>query len=807
MLEIKDAKKIYNKHKRNKVSAINNTSLTLNNGLVALLGPSGCGKTTLLNTIGGLDKLDSGNIYINGKKVNSLFSYKTDKLRNLNVGYIFQDYKLIDNMTVFDNVAISLKLIGLKNKAEIKKRVEYTLDKVGMLRYKRRSAYMLSGGERQRVAIARALVKNPDIILADEPTGNLDSKNSLEIMKIIKTISKDKLVILVTHEESLAKFYASRVIEIKDGTIINDYQNTDSKDLDYRIDNVFYLKDFDIQDKSDNVNVYMDKNQELKVDIVVTNNNIFIKSNNNNTINIVDDTSSIEFRDEHYKKIKVDEIVTDIDYNILNNNFKKRYSSILNIFTLIIKGFKKVLDYSILKKILLLGFFASGMFTLYAVSMNEATKIIKDENFVTYNKDYLFVEKRKVSVDEYMLYKNAANVDFIMPSDSLFHFKLYNKKLFQTTNRPMYFEGSLSPFSLLNKDTIIYGRIPNNSNEVVFDKMIINKFKKSSENINPKQIGIFNDEYYLDKEIEIANKTFKIVGITDTSSPVVYLDNSLIIKIINEAKNDDYGYYEEDNTDENTINNIEYVKDKFTLTKGRLPVNEYEILVYQDYKDNYKLDKEIKDEINSHKLKVVGYYDSISDSIGYIASESTYLYKTIETHPFIMIHSSDKEKTINDLREKGLSIKDTYEYSKDQYIANNHEGKTIKLLMSYLFLFISLIEIYLMIRSSFFSRIKEVGIYRAIGVKKSDIYKMFMGEIIAITVIACIPGILFMAYILSGIIKAPYLGLSSVFVINSYVLFKTLIIVSIFNILVGILPIFLTILNTPAYILSRHDLD
>ena len=130
MLEIINAKKTYNKHKRNKVKAINNTTLTLNSGLVALLGPSGCGKTTLLNTIGGLDKLDSGKIFINGKKVNSLFSYKTDKLRNLNVGYIFQDYKLIDNMTVFDNVAISLKLIGLKDKDEIKKRVEYTLDKV-----------------------------------------------------------------------------------------------------------------------------------------------------------------------------------------------------------------------------------------------------------------------------------------------------------------------------------------------------------------------------------------------------------------------------------------------------------------------------------------------------------------------------------------------------------------------------------------------------------------------------------------------------------------------------------------------------
>jgi len=179
-------------------------------------GESGSGKTTLLNVIGGLDKVNNGNIYINGKKINKRLAYTVDKVRNLNVGYIFQDYKLIDNISVFENVAMALKMIGIKDKAEIKQKVECVLSIVKMDRYKNRPAAMLSGGERQRVAIARAIVKNPNIIIADEPTGNLDSKNSLEIMNIIKAISKEKLVILVTHETNLAKFYASRIIEIKD---------------------------------------------------------------------------------------------------------------------------------------------------------------------------------------------------------------------------------------------------------------------------------------------------------------------------------------------------------------------------------------------------------------------------------------------------------------------------------------------------------------------------------------------------------------------------------------------------------------
>ncbi len=217
MITLTNVNKYFNRHKKNEIHIINNTSLEFEDtGLVALLGISGSGKTTLLNAIGGLDRVNKGKIYINGKKITQRTAHTVDKIRNLNIGYIFQDYKLIDNLTVFENVAIALKMIGLKDKEETKKRVYYVLERVGMYRYRNRPAKMLSGGERQRVAIARAIVKNPNIVIADEPTGNLDSKNSLEIMNIIKAISKERLVILVTHETELAKFYASRVIEVQD---------------------------------------------------------------------------------------------------------------------------------------------------------------------------------------------------------------------------------------------------------------------------------------------------------------------------------------------------------------------------------------------------------------------------------------------------------------------------------------------------------------------------------------------------------------------------------------------------------------
>ena len=220
MIKLVKVNKYFNRRKRNQMHIINNTSLELgDNGLVAILGSSGSGKTTLLNAIGGLDKVNSGKIYINGKKITHKRAYTVDKIRNLNMGYIFQDYKLLENMSVYDNVALSLKMMGIKNKKEIQKRVNYVLEAVKMYRYRNRPAKMLSGGEKQRVAIARALITNPELILADEPTGSLDSITAIHIMNIFEQLNKEgKTIIIVTHNLELAK-KTKKCFTIKDGLI------------------------------------------------------------------------------------------------------------------------------------------------------------------------------------------------------------------------------------------------------------------------------------------------------------------------------------------------------------------------------------------------------------------------------------------------------------------------------------------------------------------------------------------------------------------------------------------------------------
>ena len=810
MIILKNVNKYYNKHKKNQIHVINNISLNLeDSGLVALLGPSGCGKTTLLNAVGGLDKIGKGKIYIDNKKMSSKCTYKKDKIRNLNIGYIFQDYKLIDNLSVYDNVSLVLKMIGIKDKKEIKTRVEYALDKVGMLRYKKRPCGMLSGGERQRVGIARALVKDPEIILADEPTGNLDSKNSLEIMKIIKSISKDRLVILVTHEQNLAKFYATRIIEIQDGTIIKDYENKNTDELDYEIDNSFYLKDFKYNNKlkenNINIDVYSNSKDGIKLDIVLKNGNIYIKSNTKEKIEVVKDNSSIEFINDHYKKIDKSDI-EKLEFNfkdVINKNIKKKYCSILNPFTLLINGFKKVFDFSILKKILLIGFLISGMFIMYSVGSISSTFNIKDEDFVTINRNYLSVKQNKLSVNDYLNYEKVEGVNYIIPGDSIVNFKFYVKDYYQTYRNSSVLSGSLSDISMISENDLILGRYPENNYEIVVDKMAIKNMLEANQQL--KMSGITNYEVVLNRNVNIDNmKDFKIVGITDLKSPSIYASKDLFINILYNSKEDENIYYE-DESDTNIIMDYNLYSDKIDLKQGRYPENDYEVIVNISNKEQMKLNKETSIKVNDKKLTVVGYYDSIYDYNYYFVNNNTIKYNLIVSKKDLTIYSSNNDKTIDDFRNMNLNIKSSYDYSKSKYKDSIKEANRNTLIVSGIMLLISLIEMFLMIRSSFLSRIKEIGIYRAIGVKRIDIYKMFYGEIFAITTLASVPGVLFMSYVLK--ILSGISLLSRMFLINIVTVITSIIIVYVFNLVIGLLPVFNVVRKTPASILSRHDLD
>ena len=236
MIELKNVTKTYKSKKGNITKALNNVSLKFDSrGMTFILGKSGSGKSTLLNIIGGLDKYDSGDMVILGKSSKNFKKDDFDSYRNTYIGFVFQEFNILEDYNVYENIVLALQL---QQKEVDSDKIDDLLEKLELKNLKTRKVNELSGGQKQRVAIARALVKNPKIILADEPTGNLDSATGKQVMNLLKEISKEKLVIIVSHDNESANIYGDRIIEIKDGSVINDTDNSnivDSNMQQYKI--------------------------------------------------------------------------------------------------------------------------------------------------------------------------------------------------------------------------------------------------------------------------------------------------------------------------------------------------------------------------------------------------------------------------------------------------------------------------------------------------------------------------------------------------------------------------------------------
>jgi len=813
MIKLINVNKYFNKRKNNEIHAINNTSLELDDkGLVTFLGNSGCGKTTLLNAIGGLDNVNSGEIYIDDEKITTRRSGKKDEIRNAWVGYIFQNYNLIEDASVFENVSIVLKMMGIRDKNEIEKRVMFVLERVGMERYKNRSAKMLSGGERQRVGIARAIVKNPKIIIADEPTGNLDSKNTIEIMNIIKAISREKLVILVTHEKEIAKFYASRIIEIVDGKVVSDKENIHDDGLDYHMDNKIYLKDMPVQTEleKDNIKIkyYSDRNDEkLEVKVVVKDNNIYIETSSA----LGDGSDVVELIDDHYKKISKD-VYEDYEFGydrIAGENGIIRYKSIFNPVTLIVNGFKKVFSYSIIKKILLLGFVMASMFSIYAVSSICGITNINDDEFVNVNKNYLTISTSSVTPEMYEKYSEMEGIDYILPGNSQVNFIMPINDYYQSAGRTTSLSGSLSSTKLIDEALIIAGSNAHEKYDLVIDKIIADQLFDYG---TIKMVGVDTYEKLVGRKVNLPGmKEFTIVGVTDQGSPSIYVSESLLMQVLQCQVHEDseyFGYYEGDtlSAPSNVVNyNLVKNNDEIEIYAGRAPENDYEAIVSDNYQYELYIGSVLETKVNGQKLTVCGFYTDKRNNDKIYVNETTATYMFMENQKNLTISPKNKKEVLEKLSGGSLKITDNYENDKAEYIKSIRRQIIATVAAGIVIIFISLVEIYLMLRSSFLSRIKEVGVLRAIGLKKKDIYKMFMGEIIAITSLTTLPGMAVMAYILNGLESVPYIG--NQFMMNPIVFAVSFILVFGFNMAAGLLPVFNCMRKTPAEILSRNDVN
>ena len=227
MLEVKNLKKVYKTKNDVVTDALDGVSIQFpEKGLVFLLGKSGSGKSTLLNVCGGLDAPTEGEIIVKGRSSKDFTQSDFDSYRNTFVGFIFQEYNILDEFSVEDNIALALELQG---KPKDKEAIDKLLKDVDLDGFAKRKPNTLSGGQKQRIAIARALIKSPEIIMADEPTGALDSATGKQVFETLKKLSRDKLIVVVSHDRDFAEEYGDRIIELKDGKILSDVTKTEVK--------------------------------------------------------------------------------------------------------------------------------------------------------------------------------------------------------------------------------------------------------------------------------------------------------------------------------------------------------------------------------------------------------------------------------------------------------------------------------------------------------------------------------------------------------------------------------------------------
>ena len=541
--------------------------------------------------------------------------------------------------------------------------------------------------------------------------------------------------------------------------------------------------------------------------IVFKNGNIYIKNKDEDKLEIIDNASNIELINDNYKQLDksiYEKYSFDFD-KIINNNIRLKYSSIFNIFTIFSNGFKKVFEYSFVKKLLLGGFFLASLFVTYSVSNLLGIVTIDDKDFIKTNKNYLMLKSKKISVSDYLTYEKMDGINYVLPGDSEVSMYVDTAKYYQTENANLAISGSLSSAKMLKDSDLIYGRMPENEKEIIIDKMVY----KNSQSI--KMIGLYDVSKMVGNKVYLGNHLieYTIVGVVDLESPSIYTMESEFIKIIDNSTSSDDGGYTRNIMDESAksmVYDYDLYKGKINVFKGHIPTDDYEVVVNESLRYTFELNKYIDDvKINGHKLKVVGYYDSADDINSYFVNMNTNKYELIETSKNMIIYATDKDKTINDFKKIDKRVVDVYTADKDSYMKEHKESMTSSLIVAAIMLGISLVEIILMTRSSFLSRIKEVGIYRAIGVKKSDIYKMFMGEAFAITSLTSVPGVLFMSYCISVISDINYIGKN--YVMNWGVVLLCMIILYVFNIVISLIPVFNTMRKTPAAILARHDLD
>lgn len=681
MLEVKSINKIY-KIGEYSTKALDDVSLSFRKTeFVSILGPSGSGKTTLLNILGGLDRYTSGDLIINGKSTKDFTDSMWDSYRNKSVGFIFQSYNLISHINVLSNVEMALTLSNV-SKNERKKRAIEVLKSVGLEKEMYKRPNELSGGQMQRVAIARSLINNPDIILADEPTGALDSVTSKQIMELISSISKDKLVIMVTHNESLAEAYSTRIIKLRDGKIISDsnpYSDTE-------VDNKYILK----KTKMSFITAL-----SLSLNNLKTKKGRTILTSFAASIGIIGISLVLALSNGFQKQI---------------DNFE--YSTLSSMPIVINNGVDGTLEAE-----------------MDMVNKEEREEYTSEKKVYSYSYDTTDTHKNMITTDYVEYVKkidtnliNGISYDYSVNMNMLV--KDTNGKVLSLNNSyfstyPVDNSGDISSFIKDNYD-LLEGSYPTNKYEVLLE---VNNLNEIYEYLY-KSLGLTgNDTNFSD----IIGKEIKIVNNND------YYSKQGDLYIIN--NNYDDLYNNENNITLKIVGIIRGIKDNnISMLSGGSTLY-YSYSVMEEFIDINKNSNIVLDQENSNYSVLSGIsFDNDTDK-----EEALSLLGVSTLPSSISIYPKDFESKdnittyldkYNDNKDSGNKI-NYVDYAKTitSLTGSIMDAITIVLVgFSSISLVVSSIMISIITYISVLERTKEIGILRSIGARKKDITRVFNAE-------------------------------------------------------------------------------
>lgn len=701
MLEIKNISKVY-KTGSFVQNALDCVSISFRrNEFVSILGPSGSGKTTLLNIIGGLDKYTSGDLIIDGISTKKYKDKDWDSYRNHRIGFVFQSYNLISHQTVLSNVELALTLSGV-SKRDRRKRAIKALKEVGLIDHINKKPNQMSGGQMQRVAIARALINDPDIILADEPTGALDSNTSIQIMELLKKISKNKLVIMVTHNPELAKNYSSRIISLKDGKITDDNNPYDeSETLPYK--------------KSKSKKTSMSFLTALKLSF----NNI--KTKKGRTI-LTSFASSIGI-------IGIALILS------LSNGFdlqvKKYEKGIMSAMPIIISEQSMNMDSETVSKLKGEDLKKFPDYKYVIPSENQIETLTR-KNKIT--KEYIeYIENMPKEYSYGVAYNRYIKLNFIQKTDSNIEF--IDTSGMSIASMPKSFDSSNQNLVMKSYYDILSGRFPENKNEIILIVDANNRVSRDILNLlniqikdkidfddiigSTVRIALNRDLYINDNGIFKMNSNFNSV-----------YDNSIELKVVGIVRmNEDFPSYIQTSSLVYTEQLVDYI--------------------ISENKNSDIVKAQEKTDVNV--LTGLGFS---SDSETSISKENMLAYLGADTTPYmILLYPKDfnsKDDLLNylDKYNENLSEDEKIIYVDQAQMISSMSGSimsaiTIVLIaFSSISLIVSSIMIGIITYISVLERTKEIGILRALGARKKDISRVFNAETFIIGIASGVIGIL-----------------------------------------------------------------